>query len=99
MIIQCKNCSRKFVVKDSDIPEKGGDVQCGYCSSTWFQKSTTIIKKAEPTKKIEESLSVDSIKASDGKTYKFLGTQWAVLLPSGKTGLFAKKKLVKNLIK
>ena len=99
MIIQCKNCSRKFVVKDSDIPEKGRDVQCGYCSSTWFQKSTTIIKKAEPTKKIEESLSVDSIKASDGKTYKFLGSQWAELLPSGKTGLFARKKIGKELDK
>ena len=47
-----------------------------------------------------ENLSVDSIKASDGKTYKFLGSQWAQLLPSGKTGLFAKKKISsKNLDK
>ena len=42
-----------------------------------------------------ESLSIDSVKASDGKTYKFLGSQWAELLPSGKTGLFAKKKIGK----
>ena len=47
--------------------------------------------------KIQENLSVDAIKASDGKTYKFLGSQWAVLLPSGKTGLFAKKKIGKEL--
>ncbi|MDC0059742.1 hypothetical protein OAJ18_01835, partial [Pelagibacteraceae bacterium] len=41
--------------------------------------------------------SVDSIKASDGKTYRFLGTQWAELLPSGKTGLFARRKISREL--
>ena len=99
MIIQCKNCSRKFIVRDSDIPQQGRNVQCGYCSSTWFQNSIAVVKKIEPTTKNEESLSVDSIKASDGKTYKFVGTQWAVLLSSGKTGLFAKKKIGKELDK
>ena len=47
--------------------------------------------------KKKEGLSVDSIKASDGKTYKFLGSQWAQELPSGKTGLFSKKKIGKDL--
>ena len=47
----------------------------------------------------DEDLSVDKIMASDGKTYKFLGSQWAQLLPSGKTGLFAKKKIGKELDK
>ena len=42
---------------------------------------------------------VEEIKASDGKTYKFLGSQWAQLLPSGKTGLFAKKKIGRELDK
>ena len=37
MIIQCKSCSRKFIVKDNDIPNNGRMVQCGYCSSTWHQ--------------------------------------------------------------
>ena len=37
MIIQCTSCSRKFVVKDSDIPREGRMVQCGYCSVTWHQ--------------------------------------------------------------
>ena len=106
MIIQCESCSRKFVVKDTDIPNKGRMVQCGYCSITWHQmpeattvkniKSKNIVK---PSEKIHESLSVDKIKASDGKTYKFLGSQWAELLPSGKTGLFAKKKIGKELDK
>jgi len=99
MIIQCESCSKKFIVKDSDIPNEGRNVQCGYCSFTWHQKSTStpdkpikLIKEAKSSKKQNETLSVDSIKASDGKTYKFLGSQWAELLPSGKTGLFAKKK-------
>ena len=116
MIIQCESCSKKFVVKDSDIPKEGRNVQCGYCSVTWLQKpisvsskTTKLTQKSTPSRaveesfstdsiqKIDESLSVDSIKASDGKNYKFLGSQWAQLLPSGKTGLFAKKKISKEL--
>jgi len=106
MIIQCESCSRKFIAKDSDIPKEGRMVQCGYCSVTWHQmpvlESTKILERAninEPTEEIDEGLSVDKIKASDGKTYKFLGSQWAQLLPSGKTGLFAKKKIGKELDK
>ena len=98
MIIQCESCSRKFIVKDSDIPQEGRTVQCGYCSVTWHQMAVEI--PIRPVKSnINESLSVDKIMASDGKTYKFLGSQWAELLPSGKTGLFAKKKIGKELDK
>ena len=104
MIIQCTSCSRKFIVKDNDIPEDGRVVQCGYCSATWHQIPTSApvkaiekIKKPKPVTKNDESPSVDNIKASDGKTYKFLGSQWAELLPSGKTGLFARKKISKEL--
>ena len=106
MIIQCESCSKKFIAKDSDIPKEGRVVQCGYCSVTWHQmpvlESTKILERAninEPTEEIDEGLSVDKIRASDGKTYKFLGSQWAQLLPSGKTGLFAKKKIGKELDK
>ena len=116
MIIQCESCSKKFIVKDSDIPKEGRNVQCGYCSVTWLQKPISVSSKTikltqkstpsqaeeesfsiDSIQKIDQSLSVDSIKASDGKTYKFLGSQWAQLLPSGKTGLFAKKKISKEL--
>jgi len=106
MIIQCENCSRKFVVKNIDIPKEGRNVQCGYCSVTWLQKpilvqketvETKRPKKPEPATEVDESPSVESIKASDGKTYRFLGSQWAELLPSGKTGLFARKKISKEL--
>ena len=104
MIIQCKSCSRKFVVKDSDIPKEGRTVQCGYCSVTWHQLPISVsnktIKKIKPAKPVvqeDDSPSVDSIKASDGKTYRFLGSQWAELLPSGKTGLFARRKISQEL--
>ena len=104
MIIQCQSCSRKFVVKDRDIPEEGRTVQCGYCSVTWHQiPASTPTRTAIKPKAIdtvvttEESPSVESIKASDGKTYRFLGSQWAELLPSGKTGLFARKKISQEL--
>ena len=104
MIIQCESCSRKFVIKDSDIPKEGRMVQCGYCSVTWHQMpvslTTKVAKKQRNTKPFienNESPSVDSIKATDGKTYKFLGSQWAELLPSGKTGLFARRKISQEL--
>ena len=105
MIINCESCSKKFTVKDEAIPESGRLVQCGYCSMSWHQMPTYSNK--ENKKEIKtiknldnppDELSVDKIKASDGKTYRFLGSQWAELLPSGKTGLFAKKKLVKSWI-
>ena len=106
MIIQCSSCSRKFIIKDSEITNKGRMVQCGYCSVTWHQMPistpTKTIKQeriSKPATEINEDLSVDAIKASDGKTYKFLGSQWVRLLPSGKTGLFAKRKIGKELDK
>ena len=104
MIIQCESCSRKFIVRDSNIPKDGRTVQCGYCSVTWHQMPITTptrtVKKSQISKPVveaDESPSVDSIKASDGKTYRFLGSQWAELLPSGKTGLFARKKISQEL--
>ena len=104
MIIQCENCSRKFIVKDSAIPSGGRKVQCNYCSSTWHQMpvlniNANVMEKKKIEQKIEndDSPSVESIKASDGKTYRFLGSQWAELLPSGKTGLFARRKISREL--
>ena len=104
MIIQCESCSRKFIVKDNDIPKEGRTVRCGYCSVTWHQMPAyTPVKNPKKQKTVKSDIqnddtpSVDSMKASDGKTYKFLGTQWAELLPSGKTGLFARKKISKEL--
>ena len=104
MIIHCKSCLRKFIVKDEDIPEQGRTVQCGYCSVVWHQMP---VYKKTKTSKIEvvnetpdetnENFSSTGVKASDGKIYKFLGKRWAQQTTSGKTGLFAKKKISKEL--
>ena len=78
MIIECRYCSKKFVVKDIDIHQEGRKVQCGHCSVTWHQlpvldpiKTLDQANINEPVETTVESLSVDKIKASDGKTYKF----------------------------
>ena len=101
MIIQCESCSRKFIVKDKDIPPNGRTVQCGYCSITWHQMPITVptkkISSQKPVVETDEGLSVEKINASDGKTYRFLGSQWAEVMPSGKTGLFARKKISQEL--
>ena len=94
MIIQCKNCSRKFIVKDNDIPKEGRLVQCGHCSTSWHQIPISIQTKTVKSITAEDdSPSIDNIKASDGKKYRFLGSQWAEILTSGKTGRLARKKI------
>ena len=52
MIIQCESCSRKFIVKDQDIPEEGRTVQCGYCSVTWHEMPTVAQTKIVKAKNI-----------------------------------------------
>ena len=106
MIIQCKSCSKRFIVKDEDIPKEGRLVQCGYCSTKWHQKPNQILKNIPTSDNLTKNKPVPKnkpvsniLKASDGKNYKFLGSQWAELLPSGKTGIFAKKKIGKELDK
>ena len=111
MIIQCKNCSRKFLVEDSDIPNEGRMVQCGYCSQKWFQTSTKIqsfiesdidenVSKGEGEEiKIESISKIIELEASDGRTYRHLGSQWAELLRSGKTGALARRKITTELNK
>ena len=112
MIIQCKSCQKKFLVSENAIPKEGMEVQCGVCSNTWFQKPE-IKKKAKPKFKSEkimqekietasdgkiETASDGKIEtASDGKKYKFLGKQWALVLPSGKAGRLAKNEISKEL--
>ena len=98
MIIQCESCSRKYVVKDIDIPKQGRTVQCGYCSVSWHQMPIIVtVKKNEVNE--NKNITPNDIKASDGKTYRFLGSQWAQVLSSGKTGIFAKKKIGQELNK
>ena len=95
MIIQCRNCSRKFFVKEKDIPEEGRMVQCGNCSQKWFQASIKV--KSSIKSDIDKNVSKIEFEASDGRTYKFMGSQWAELLRSGKTGLVARRTIAAEL--
>ena len=100
MIIECGNCKRKFQVGENVIPQSGRLVQCGYCSSKWIQKPlSSEISISKPVLRKRSTITEDNILASDGKKYKFLGEQWAEILPSGKTGLLAKKLIAKELNK
>ena len=91
MIIQCESCSRKFQVKDEDIPEKGRMVQCSNCLQKWFQVPIKIQSSITPD--IDKKVSKKEFEASDGRVYKFMGSQWAEVLRSGKTGLLAKRTI------
>ncbi len=121
MILQCKNCLKKFAVKDSDIPGGGRTVQCGNCSTQWLQMpiytavTTDNLDVEKKSPKISPSITADNLDvedddksqdlskneftASDGKNYKFLGSQWSEILPSGKFGRLARKNISKELNK
>ena len=91
MIIQCESCSGKFQVEDEDIPKEGRMVQCSNCSQKWFQapiKIQSFIKSDA-----DENVSKMEFEASDGRVYRFMGSQWAEILRSGKTGLLAKRTI------
>ena len=91
MIIQCESCSRKFQVKDEDIPKEGRMVQCSYCSQKWFQAPIKI--QSSMKLNVDENVSKLEFEASDGRVYRFMGSQWAEILRSGKTGLLAKRTI------
>jgi predicted Zn finger-like uncharacterized protein len=53
MIIECKNCNKKFNVNDNLIPVDGRQIKCGSCSYSWYFKiekpleESTIIKNED----------------------------------------------------
>ena len=79
MIIECNSCSRKFIVKDRDIPKEGRTVQCGHCSAEWFQspvrkkrskrRSEKDTKLKLGTKTIDPSLGQISGETTDEEEY------------------------------
>ena len=91
MIIQCEGCSRKFRVKETDIPKEGRMVQCSNCSQKWFQNAVKI--QSSTTSDTDTKVSKMEFEASDGRVYRFMGRQWAEVLRSGKTGLLARRTI------
>ena len=91
MIIQCESCSRKFQVKDEAIPKEGRMVQCSNCSQKWFQ--TPIKIQSSIKSDTDKNVSKMEFEASDGRVYRFMGSQWAEVLRSGKTGLLARRTI------
>ena len=91
MIIQCESCSRKFQVKDEAIPKEGRMVQCSNCSQKWFQTPAQIQSSIKPD--TDKKVTKMEFEASDGRVYRFMGSQWAEVLRSGKTGLLAKRTI------
>ena len=91
MIIQCESCSKKFQVKDDAIPKEGRMVQCSNCSQKWFQ--TPIKIQSSIKSDTNKNVSKMEFEASDGRVYRFMGSQWAEVLRSGKTGLLAKRTI------
>ena len=91
MIIQCESCSRKFQVKDDAIPKEGRMVQCSNCSQKWFQ--TPIKIQSSIKSDTNKNVSKMEFEASDGRVYRFMGSQWAEVLRSDKTGLLAKRTI------
>ena len=91
MIIQCESCSKKFQVKDEDIPKEGRMVQCSNCLEEWFQAPIKIQSSITPD--TDKKVSQMEFEASDGRVYRFMGSQWAEVLRSGKTGLLAKRTI------
>jgi len=91
MIIQCESCSKKFQVKDDAIPKEGRMVQCSNCSQKWFQ--TPIKIQSSIKSDTDKNVSKMEFEASDGRVYRFMGSQWAEVLRSGKTGLLARRTI------
>ena len=91
MIIQCENCSKKFQVENDAIPKEGRMVQCSNCSQKWFQTPTKIQSSIKSD--TNKSVSKMEFEASDGRVYRFMGSQWAEVLRSGKTGLLARRTI------
>ena len=95
--VQCGNCSAQWLqmpiqsvvtTENLDIDKKS------------FKISPSIADdNLEVEDESSQDLSKDEFMASDGKNYKFLGSQWSEILPSGKFGRLARKNISKELNK
>ena len=82
MIITCNNCSKKFDIDSSLIPEKGRLLQCSSCNNRWFfnkeitNKIIEPIKIIIPTKKINiTETETETIKVDTSENIELLDNQ------------------------
>ena len=79
MIIECKNCKKRFIVNEDDIPQSGRMVQCGSCSTEWLQipKTSSPAPAPIPISPQKEKVSISdahrALCASDIETFSFWG--------------------------
>ena len=77
MIVECKNCLKKFTVKDSDIPSRGRTVQCGNCSRRWLQMpihstvTTDNLNVEKNSSKISSPDTFDNLDVDDDSSQNF----------------------------
>jgi predicted Zn finger-like uncharacterized protein len=77
MIIDCINCTKKFEVNASLIPDNGRTIQCGTCNHVWFYKPKIEQSKNEIKTKVSSSNSNNSVlenKEDDHANEKLLKT-------------------------
>ena len=95
--VQCGNCSAQWLqmpiqsvvtTENLDIDKKSSKISPSIANDN-----------LEVEDESSQDLSKDEFMASDGKNYKFLGSQWSEILPSGKFGRLARKNISKELNK
>ena len=90
--VQCSNCSVQWlqlpvIASSDDIQQDDNEVVKQDDNEVVLQDDNEVVQQDDSRQELE---------ASDGKKYKYLGMQWAELLPSGNTGKLAKKKISMN---
>ena len=77
MIIDCINCTKKFEVNASLIPDNGRTIQCGTCNHVWFYKPKIEQSKNEIKTEVSSSKSNNIVvenKEDDHANEKLLKT-------------------------
>ena len=104
MILECKSCSKKFLVPDSAITSNGRLVQCSSCGNKWTQFPIKKVKVTEPKKikvpikkekesKITKKRKVSKIKTGPSLYSKeYLEKKHGIKIGTGKLEKTANKK-------
>jgi predicted Zn finger-like uncharacterized protein len=72
MIVTCNNCSKKFEIDSSLIPEKGRLLECNACQHRWFFKREIINKTTVPAEVNLSSEEPVTKKVKTPKNIEFL---------------------------